>query len=80
MKAGDRIRKRRVAAGLTLEQLGKLTGISFSYVSQIERGLKMPSIGLLIRMAAALGMNARRLLEDSGCLTPAECRALWGDR
>jgi len=55
---GATIREKRQEAGKTLTEVGQLTGISQSYLSQIERGeVTNPTIEVLYRILAALGQN-----------------------
>lgn len=61
---GARIRARRRAQGLALEQLGELSGVSRSMVSDVERGLKTPTVLVLDRLATALGTSIARLLDE----------------
>ncbi|MDG6106741.1 helix-turn-helix domain-containing protein [Dactylosporangium aurantiacum] len=61
---GARIRARRRAQGLGLEQLGELSGVSRSMVSDVERGLKTPTVLVLDRLATALGTSIARLLDE----------------
>ena len=48
---GDRIRDVRKKRDLTQEQLAEKLDITISYVSEIERGLKLPSFPLFFRSA-----------------------------
>jgi transcriptional regulator with XRE-family HTH domain len=59
---GRRIRNRRLAAGLTLEQLATKSGFGKGYLSRIENGKKMPPIATLSRLADVLGTEAASLL------------------
>jgi transcriptional regulator with XRE-family HTH domain len=59
---GQRIRSRRLAAGLTLEQLAIKSGFGKAYLSRIENGKKMPPIATLSRLADVLGTEAASLL------------------
>ena len=54
---GANIRQLRMAKGLTLDRLATLSELTRGYISLVERGLKMPSIAALLRMAAALEVN-----------------------
>ena len=55
---GATIREKRHEAGKTLTDVARLTGISQSYLSQIERGeVTNPTIEVLYRIIAALGQN-----------------------
>ena len=47
----------RIAKGLTLDRLASLSELTRGYISLVERGLKMPSIAALLRMATALEVN-----------------------
>jgi transcriptional regulator with XRE-family HTH domain len=51
---GQRLRELRQKRGHTLESLADLTGMSFPFISEMERGLKVPSLTTLIRLAVAL--------------------------
>lgn len=62
---GNRIRRFRQERGLTLEQLSEKSGLSASYLSTIERGLKKPSIPVLKRIADALHVSPALLVQDA---------------
>lgn len=51
---GQRLRELRQKRGHTLQSLADLTGMSFPFISEMERGLKVPSLTTLIRLAVAL--------------------------
>jgi transcriptional regulator with XRE-family HTH domain len=51
---GAKIRVLRQVKNLTLEQLGELTGISLSYLSEIEREKRIPPFSTLRRIADVL--------------------------
>ncbi len=50
----ENIKKYRKQKGLTQEQLSELAGISCDYLSEIERGKKVPSLKRFILIADAL--------------------------
>jgi len=52
---GRNVRKCRVEAGLTQEQLSERSGFSQQYISDMERGLRNPTIVSLYELAQALG-------------------------
>lgn len=54
---GHLIRKRRRQLHLTLQQLGERSGVSFSYLSQLERDNATPTLGTLAQVAKALGVG-----------------------
>ena len=51
---GRNVRKCRGEAGLTQEQLAERSGFSQQYISDIERGLRNPTIVSLYELAQAL--------------------------
>lgn len=53
-KMGGKIRKMRLAQGLSLGKLAKKVNKTSSYLSQIERGLAEPSLSALREIAEAL--------------------------
>jgi len=61
---GERIRRLREQAELTLEQASKLSGVSRAMLSKVERGEKSPTIGVAKRIAQALGISFSTLVGD----------------
>ncbi len=63
---GNHIRKERLKRQLTLEKLSKMTGLSKSFLSQVERGLAEPSITSLKKISKEFGFSVVNLfLNDS---------------
>lgn len=62
---GKRIREARKQKSLTQQQLAEMLGITDVYVSEIERGNKMPSIPLFIAIVETLDISADYLLRDN---------------
>jgi len=56
------IRARREGRGYDLARFSELSGLSLSYLSDIERGRTLPSLESLDRCATALGTHVRALL------------------
>jgi transcriptional regulator with XRE-family HTH domain len=56
------LRKVRKQAGLTQEQLAHGAGVDRTFVSLVERGINQPSIRVLFRFAAALGVSPTELI------------------
>lgn len=61
---GERLKALRNEQGLTLVQLGQRVGLSASYLSQIERGVAMPSLPRLATIARALDVEVAYFFED----------------
>jgi transcriptional regulator with XRE-family HTH domain len=53
---GARIRERRIMAGLSQQQLGKLLGITYQQAHKYERGVNRISAGRLFAVAQALNV------------------------
>lgn len=66
---GDKIRKSRKAKAITLNQLAQLSGLTASYISQIERNLAEPSISSLRKISVALKLPLYTFLEETSELT-----------
>jgi transcriptional regulator with XRE-family HTH domain len=60
---GQAVRKRRLALGLTQETVAELSGLHRTYLSDVERGARNPSLFIIARIARALGTTPSRLLE-----------------
>lgn len=54
---GDRIKRRRKAAGLTQEALAEQIELSKNHLSNIERGRYLPTIETLMMICNALGQT-----------------------
>ncbi|GMV97147.1 MAG: response regulator [Phycisphaerae bacterium] len=61
---GRRIKSARLGSGLTMRTLGERVGISQAQISQIEAGLSAPSLTTLFRLARALRVQLRDLVND----------------
>ena len=59
---GEKIKRRRLELNLTLEQLSEKTGLSKSFLSQIERDIANPSVGTLYAIADVLGISIATLV------------------
>ena len=59
---GVNVRHHRKLKGLTQEELALEAGMERSYVSDLERGTRNPSVKALGRLAEALGVKPHVLL------------------
>ena len=59
---GSGIRKHRKQAGLTQERLAERIDINPVYMGQIERGYRVPTVDVLLRIARALKVHLRDLV------------------
>jgi transcriptional regulator with XRE-family HTH domain len=67
-QVGAYIREQRSAAGVSLRELSKTAGVSNPYLSQVERGLRKPSVEILQAIARGLKIPAEWLYEQAGLL------------
>ncbi len=65
---GDRIRALREEKGLTLEGMGQLLELSFTYLSEIERGERVPSLQALQKISKFFNLPISLLLGTSSKL------------
>ena len=63
---GPRLRLVRAARQLSVRELARRVGCSASLISQIERGISVPSVGVLYSLATELGCSLDYLLFGSG--------------
>jgi transcriptional regulator with XRE-family HTH domain/ribosomal protein L24E len=54
---GRRLRERRRALGLTLKEVADCAGLSVGFISQIERGIAIPSLSSLVSVSHVLGVE-----------------------
>lgn len=59
---GARFKEVRIKKGLTQEALAELIDSGTTYISDIERGAKFPSMALFIRMVNALDVSSDFIL------------------
>ncbi len=59
---GEVVRKRRRELRLSQEDLGFRSGLHRTYISEIERGLKSPSLRAIVTIAKALDTKASTLI------------------
>jgi transcriptional regulator with XRE-family HTH domain len=60
---GEELKKARKTAGLTQEELAARANLHVTYISQLERNRKTPTIDSLFRICKALGITASSLIE-----------------
>ena len=61
---GEKLRTARLIEKVALKDLAAKCGLSYSYISQVERGEASPSLSALDRLAKALGKTVWELLRD----------------
>ena len=56
------MRQRRLAAGLSQEELAEKAGIDRTYVSLLERNERIPTVNVLIGVCRAMGVRASEVI------------------
>lgn len=59
---GSDIRRLRENEGWTQEELAERSGLHFTYIGQIERGIRNPSLINIYKLGKALKVNGSALL------------------
>lgn len=54
---GERVRTVRHEQGLTQEQLAEAAGLHPTFISNVERGYRVPTVPTMLRLAAGLGVE-----------------------
>lgn len=70
MGLGERIRQKRQQSEISLQELANRTGLTASFLSQVERDVTEPSISSLRRIASALEVPVFFFLLDEGAPSP----------
>lgn len=60
---GLEIQRRRTEKGWSQEYLAEISGLHRTYISQLERGLKSPSVRVLSHITTALDVKMSEFLE-----------------
>lgn len=75
---GENIKKLRKEKGITLSNLAKQSGVSKSYLSSLERGLKTnPSIQIVESVAGVLSIDINELLDRD--INPLKINKEWNE-
>ena len=61
---GSSLRRIRTQRGITQKQLGAMTGMSHTFIGEMERGLKAPNLNAVIALARALNAGVDELMSD----------------
>lgn len=65
MFSGDKIRQIREGQNLSLRELERITGLRYSFIANIERGIvKDPRISTVIKLSRGLGISIDELVNE----------------
>jgi transcriptional regulator with XRE-family HTH domain len=60
---GRRLRELRLERNLTQDALAQIVATSKPFISDMERGVKVPSLTMILRLAKALGCQVYELMK-----------------
>ncbi len=61
---GQILKKLRMEKGLSQEEFAANVGLHRTYISQLERGLKSPSLGVMAKISSELGITLVQLMTE----------------
>jgi transcriptional regulator with XRE-family HTH domain len=73
-RVGEILYNRRLLLEMSQEQVSERSGLHRTYISDIERGRRNPSLKTIVRIAAAMNMSVSdlmRLAEGETAVAPA---------
>ena len=59
---GEEVRRARIDAGISQEGLALAANVERSYLGRVERGQSQPTLFVVLKVAAALGLSASDLV------------------
>jgi transcriptional regulator with XRE-family HTH domain len=66
VQVGENLARARQRAGLSQEELGVMSSLHRTEVSLLERGMRLPRIDTVIKLAGALEIPIEELIEGIG--------------
>jgi transcriptional regulator with XRE-family HTH domain len=79
LQVATQVREIRRARHLSQRQLAGRMQVPRTYISKIENGKAIPTLGSLERLAQALGVDVSQLVRDSRSRRDAEVAAIFAD-
>jgi transcriptional regulator with XRE-family HTH domain len=79
LKVAEQVREIRRARHLSQRQVAGRMHVPRTYISKIENGKAIPTLGSLERLAAALEVDVRQLIRDARSLRNDEVTAILAD-
>jgi transcriptional regulator with XRE-family HTH domain len=70
---GAKLHQLRTRQGLTLAELGNLLGVHNTFVSQLEKGRKLPNAEMILKVANTFNVTTDQLMRDELNLPEYDC-------
>lgn len=70
---GEKLYQLRTRRGLTLTELGNLLNVHNTFVSQLEKGRKVPNAEMILRVADTFDVTTDQLMRDELDLPEGNC-------
>ena len=70
---GEKLYQLRIRQGLTLTELGNLLSVHNTFVSQLEKGRKVPNAEMILRVADTFDVTTDQLMRDELDLPEEHC-------
>jgi transcriptional regulator with XRE-family HTH domain len=70
---GEKLYQLRIRRGLTLAELGILLSVHNTFVSQLEKGRKIPNAEMILRVADTFNVTTDQLMRDELDLPEEHC-------
>lgn len=61
---GEKLRTLRKQHHLTIVRLGEMLGVNNTYVSQMERGKKIPNAAMILKISEIFNVSTDKLMKD----------------
>ncbi len=61
---GKRVRAQREGQGISLRRFAMIVGLDKTYLSEVERGMRSPTLDSMDKIAQGLGVPLSELLKD----------------
>ena len=72
-RLGEKLYHLRIRRGLTLTELGNLLSVHNTFVSQLEKGRKVPNAEMILRVADTFDVTTDQLMRDELDLPEENC-------
>src|SRR6056297_1970405 len=66
---GKKLKNTRLRNDMTIQELAQKSRVSSNMISRIERGLTIPSVEILMKLANAFGMSISYFVEEAAAGT-----------